>query len=214
MRATATQPTKPKFRGISHEVAAFVFPVLGVLLIPIAKSGSVRWAIVVYTVGVTAMYATSACYHRGAWSDGTRLRLQRLDHSMIMIAIAATYTPVAVAVLSRRSATILLAVVWSLAVLGIIAKVTWLHARWLGLLYLAIGWLALAYVPTLWRSVGVASFMLIVLGGLVYSLGAAVFATHRPDPAPTVFGFHEVFHALVIAAGLIFYAAIVRIVAA
>jgi hemolysin III len=214
MHATASQPVKPTLRGISHEVAAFVFPVLGALLIPFAKSASVRWAIVVYTLGVGAMYATSACYHRGDWSDGVRLRLQRLDHSMIMIAIAATYTPFAVAVLSPGSATILLAVVWSLATLGIIAKVTWLHARWLGVLYIAIGWIALAYVPTLWRGVGVASFALIVLGGLVYSVGAAVFATHRPDPAPTVFGYHEVFHALVIAAGLIFYVAIIRVISA
>jgi hemolysin III len=214
MHATASQPMKPTFRGLSHEVAAFAFPVLGALLIPIARSASVRWAVVVYTVGVTAMYATSACYHRGDWSDRTRLRLRRLDHSMIMIAIAATYTPFAVAVLDRRSATTLLAVVWSLAIFGIIAKVMWLQARWLGLLYIVIGWVALAYAPTLWRGVGVASFALIVLGGLVYSLGALVFATHRPDPVPTVFGFHEIFHALVIAAGLFFYVAIVRVISA
>lgn len=212
--ATSLHLDKPRFRGVSHEIAAFVFPILGVAAVFLAQTTSVRWAALVYTVGVTAMYTTSACYHRGHWSEVTRLRLRRLDHSMIMIAIAATYTPLAIAALDVRSATILLAVVWSLAVVGVIAQMLWLHApRWLGAaLYIAIGWTALVFLPTLWRDLGVASFSLLVLGGVVYSLGAVVYSTRRPDPAPAVFGFHEVFHALVIAAGLIFYAAIVRVV--
>ena len=191
-----------------------MFPILGVAVVFLAQTTSVRCAALVYTVGVTAMYATSACYHRGQWSEVTRLRLRRLDHSMIMIAIAATYTPLAIAALDVRSATILLAVVWSLAVVGVIAQMLWLHApRWLGAaLYIAIGWTALVFSPTLWRDLGVASFSLLFLGGVVYSLGAVVYSTRHPDPAPAVFGFHEVFHALVIAAGLIFYAAIVRVV--
>ena len=135
---------------------------------------------------------------------------------MIMVAIAATYTPIAVAALSTRSATILLTIVWSLAIIGVVVQLLWLHApRWLSAaLYIAIGWTALAFVPTLWRALGVVSFSLVVLGGIVYSLGAVVYATRRPDPAPPVFGYHEVFHALVIAAGLIFYAATLRVVLA
>jgi hemolysin III len=206
-------PTKPRFRGVSHEAAAFIFPALGAGLVLATNSASVRWALVVYSLGVSAMYATSACYHRGHWSEDTRQRLRRLDHSMIMIAIAATYTPVAVAALDRRDATIILAVIWSLAIVGIIAKLTWADApRWLGpVLYIGIGWTAIAFLPTLWRDVGVGTFLLLALGGIVYSLGAAVYATRRPDPAPGVFGFHEVFHLLVIAAGLIFYVAIARV---
>lgn len=209
-------PAKPRFRGVSHEIAAFGSPVLGLVLVAVAHTASVRWAVLVYTVGLTAMYTTSACYHRGHWSAVTRLRLRRLDHSMIMVAIAATYTPVAVAALDVRSARFLLAVVWSLAVVGIIAQVLWLHApRWLlAALYLALGWTALAFSPTLWRELGVISFSLLVLGGIVYSLGAVVYSTRRPDPSPAVFGFHEIFHALVIAAGLLFYATIVRAVLA
>jgi hemolysin III len=131
-----------------------------------------------------------------------------------MVAIAATYTPVAVAAFDGRSARVLLGVVWSLAVIGVAAQLLWLHAPrgFVAVLYIAIGWTALAFLPTLWRDLGVVSFSLVALGGIIYSAGAVVYSTRRPDPAPAVFGFHEVFHALVIAAGLCFYAAILRIV--
>jgi hemolysin III len=211
---TTLAASKPRLRGVSHEVMAFVTPVLGLVLVAIAPTTAVRWAALVYTLGVTMMYTTSAVYHRGAWSDVTRLRLRRLDHSMIMVSIAATYTPVAVAALDLHSARVLLAVVWSLAVVGVVLQMLWLHApRWLvAALYIGIGWTALAFLPTLWRELGVVSFSLLVLGGTVYSLGAVVYSRRRPDPVPAVFGFHEVFHALVITAGLVLYAAIVRIV--
>jgi hemolysin III len=212
--ADAMRLANPRLRGVSHEIAAVVSPVLGLVLFALARTTSARWAILVYTAGLTMMYATSACYHRGHWSTTARLRLRRLDHSMIMVAIAATYTPIAVVGLDLRSARVLLAVVWSLTAFGVIAQMLWLHApRWLvAALYLAIGWTALAFSPTLWRQLGAISCSLLVLGGIVYSLGAVVYSTRRPDPAPAVFGFHEVFHVLVIAAGLLFYAAIVRVV--
>ncbi|MCU1465210.1 MAG: channel protein hemolysin family [Actinomycetia bacterium] len=206
--------TKPRWRGVSHEIAAFVFPVLGAVLVFVAHTTAARWAAFVYTVGVTAMYSASAVYHRGHWTPSTQRRLRRLDHSMILVGIAATYTPVAVVGLDSRSARILLGVVWPLAAVGIVVQLLWLHApRWLVAgLYVVIGWTAVAFVPVLWRQLGVVTFALILLGGAVYSLGARVYATRRPDPNPAVFGFHEVFHALVIAAGIIFYVAIVRVV--
>jgi hemolysin III len=205
---------KPSWRGVSHEIAAFVFPVLGVVLLAIAPTASVRWAVLVYTIGLTLMYTTSACYHRGHWSAAQRVRLRRLDHAMIMVGIASTYTPVAVGALPARSARILLGVVWSLAIVGVVLQLLWMHApRWLVAgLYIAIGWTAVAFTPTLWRHLGVASFSLLVAGGVVYSLGAVVYSTRRPDPAPKTFGYHEVFHALVVAAGLLFYVAILRVV--
>jgi hemolysin III len=205
---------KPSWRGVSHEVAAFVFPVLGLVLIVVAPTTAARLAVVVYTVGVTAMYTTSAVYHRGHWSPSVRQRLRRLDHSMILVGIAATYTPIAVVGLDARSARILLGIVWPLAVIGIGVQMLWLHApRWLVAgLYVVIGWTALAFIPILWSQLGVVAFSLIVCGGIVYSLGAVVYARRRPDPVPGGFGFHEVFHALVLAAGLIFYAAIALVV--
>ncbi len=211
---TSPVTAKPRLRGVSHEVAAFGFPSLGLLLVVLAPSAAIRWSVVVYTLGLTMMYGTSATYHRGHWNDLTRVRLRKLDHAMIMVAIASTYTPVAVASLDNGSARLLLGIVWTLAVIGVGLQVFWLDApRWLvASLYLAIGWTAVAFAPTLWRHLGVASFSLLVAGGVAYSLGAVVYSTRRPDPWPAVFGFHEVFHVLVIAAGLIFYLVIVRVV--
>ena len=205
---------KPRWRGASHEVAAFVFPVLAVVVVVVAHTTAARWAALVYGAGITGMYAASACYHRGHWAPRVRRRLRRLDHSMILIGIAATYTPIAVVGLDTRSARILLGVVWPLAIAGIGVQMLWLNApRWLVAgLYVAIGWTALAFVPVLWHELGVITFALIVAGGVVYSVGARVYSARRPDPVPDVFGYHEVFHALVIAAGLIFYVAIARVV--
>jgi hemolysin III len=193
-----------------------MFPVLGGVLVAVAHTTAARWAAFAYGVGVTAMYATSAYYHRGHWSPSVRQRLRRLDHSMILVGIAATYTPIAVVGLDTRSARILLGVVWPLAVVGIIVQMLWLNApRWLVAgLYVVIGWTALAFVPVLWHELGAVTFSFIVAGGVVYSVGAGVYSARRPDPIPAVFGFHEVFHALVIAAGLIFYVAIARVIVA
>jgi hemolysin III len=212
----AAPEVKPRWRGASHAVAAIVFPVLGAVLIALADTTAARWAALTYSVGVTAMYATSACYHRGHWSPSVRRRLRRLDHSMILVGIAATYTPVAVVGLDARSARILLGVVWPLAVAGIVVQLFWLKApRWLVAgLYVVIGWTALAFVPVLWHRLGMVTFSLIICGGAVYSVGALVYSTRRPDPIPEVFGFHEVFHALVILAGLIFYVAVARVIVA
>jgi hemolysin III len=205
---------KPRWRGVSHEIAAIVFPVLGAILVVAADTPAARWSVLVYTLGVTAMYATSASYHRGHWQPTTRRRLRRLDHSMILVGIASTYTPIAVVGLDTRSARILLGIVWPLAIAGICVRMFWLTApRWLVAgLYVVIGWTAVAFVPVLWRQLGVTTFVLVLCGGLVYSAGAIVYATRRPDPVPEVFGFHEVFHALVLLAGLIFYAAVASVI--
>lgn len=205
---------KPRFRGVSHEIAAFVFPVLGAVLIAVAHTTAARISAAIYTIGVTAMYATSAVYHRGHWTPSTKQRLRRLDHSMILVGIASTYTPVAVVGLDTRSARILLGIVWPLAAIGIAVRMFWLQApRWLVAgVYVVVGWTAVVFVPVLWHELGVLTFSLIACGGIVYSIGARVYSTRRPDPWPEVFGFHEVFHTLVLLAGLIFYVAIARII--
>ena len=210
--ADAVAPVKPRLRGVSHEVAAFVFPALGLLLVLLAPAGS-HVPVAIYTVGVTAMYATSACYHRGRWSVSAKQRMRRLDHSMILIGIASTYTPIAAIGLNGSTARPLLATVWGLAAGGIVIRNVWLSApRWVvSAVYIAVGWTALAVVPALWSQLGAVTCTLLLLGGLTYSLGALVYGRRRPDPVPAVFGYHEVFHALVLLAGLIFYAAVARV---
>jgi hemolysin III len=209
-------PLKPRLRGVSHQVAAIAFPFFGLALVVIADGAAAKWSVFVYTAGLTSMYAASATYHRGHWTEPVRLRLRRLDHAMIVVAIASTYTPIAVIGLSHHSATVLLSVVWSLAVVGVVLQLLWLHApRWLvALLYIGLGWTAIAFAPTLWRDLGALTFSLLLAGGIVYSLGAVVYSTRRPDPVPEVFGYHEIFHALVITAGFLFYVAIARVVVA
>jgi hemolysin III len=213
-RVESDREVKPRWRGVSHEIAAIVFPILGAALIVVADTAAARWSLLVYTVGVTAMYAASAVYHRGHWSPAASRRLRRLDHSMILVGIASTYTPIAVVGLDTRSARILLGIIWPLAIAGIMVRLFWLNApRWLvAAVYVVVGWTAIVFVPVLWHDLGITTFVLIVCGGLVYSAGAIVYATRRPDPAPAVFGFHEVFHALVLVAGLIFYAAVASVI--
>jgi len=206
---------KPRLRGVSHQLAAFVFPALGLILVLEASTTGDKVAVAIYTAGVTAMYATSASYHRINWSPAARQRMRRLDHSMILIGIAATYTPIAAIGLNRGTATALLAVVWGLAAAGVVIRNLWLGApRWLvAAVYVGVGWTALGALPALWTQLGAVTCGLLVAGGLVYSLGALVYGRKRPDPVPAVFGYHEVFHALVLVAGLIFYAAVARVVA-
>ena len=203
---------KPRLRGVSHAVAAVVFPALGVILVLVVPARS-RVPLVIYLAGVTAMYATSACYHRGRWSVSAQKRMRRLDHSMILIGIAATYTPIAAIGLDGSTAGALLVAVWGLAAVGIVIRNVWLGApRWVvSGVYIGVGWTALAVLPALWSQLGGVTFALLVVGGLVYSLGALVYGRRRPDPVPAVFGYHEVFHALVLLAGLIFYAAVARV---
>ena len=212
----AVLPERPRLRGISHLAAAAVFPALGVALVVAARTPAGRIAAGIYTVGLTAMYATSAAYHRGRWTPTERQRLRRLDHSMILVGIAATYTPVAAVALPRRSGHILLAVVWGLAAVGIIIRNLWLGApRWVvAAVYIVVGWVAVGVLPTLWHRLGGVSFALLLLGGALYSVGAVVYSRRRPDPWPGVFGYHEVFHALVVFAGVAFYVMVLRVLVA
>ena len=208
------QLAKPRLRGVSHEIAAFVFPVMGVVAVLVARSPADRAAVAVYTVGVSALYATSACYHRVNWAPSSRRRMRRLDNSMILVAIASTYTPIAVVGLPPTTAGVLLGVVWGLAVAGMLVRNLWLSApSWvMGAFYIGVGWTAVAVLPGLWAGLGAAAFSLLVAGGLVYSAGALVLLRHWPDPVPAVFGYHEVFHALVLLAGLLFYIVVILVV--
>jgi hemolysin III len=203
---------KPRMRGVSHQYAFFVSLGSGALLVLLAATARASFATAVYAASVSALFGVSALYHRVTWSGPARRRMRRLDHAMIFLLIAGTYTPVGLLVLEGRLATVVLAVVWGGAVAGIVLELVWTRApRWLGgAVYLILGWVAVVAMPQLFARLGMAGGLLIVAGGLIYSAGAAVYALRRPDPVPAVFGYHEIFHLLVIAGVAAHFVAISR----
>jgi hemolysin III len=192
---------KPRLRGVLHQYAFFVSLASGTLLVLLAATTTASVAAAIYAASVSALFGISALYHRITWTTAARRRMRRLDHAMIFLLIAGTYTPIGLLVLEGTLATVVLAVVWGGALAGIVLELAWTRApRWLGgTVYLALGWVAVVAMPQLFARLGVAGGLLIVAGGLAYSAGAAIYALRRPDPAPAVFGYHEVFHLLVIA---------------
>jgi hemolysin III len=203
--------TKPRLRGVWHQWAFYVSLALGAALVVAAPAGQPRLAAAVYAVSVAALFGTSALYHRITWaSQAARRWMRRLDHSMIFFLIAGTYTPFALLVLDGALATVILVVVWSGALAGILMKLVWIDApkALVAILYLALGWVAVAAFPTLLDELGITGMALVAVGGLLYTAGALVYAFQRPNPAPAVFGYHEVFHALVILAAALQYAVI------
>jgi hemolysin III len=198
----------PLLRGRLHQYAAGVAAIAAIVLIALAPDARARTAAVVYGGGLCVLFGMSALYHR--WPGPVRFKplLRRLDHSAIFVFIAASYTPVGLLVLSPPLGTIILAVAWTVALGGVIMSVAWIDAPRLvqAVCYIAAGWVAVAALPQL-LAAGVAPFVLFAAGGLVYSIGACVYAAQRPDPWPRVFGFHEVFHTLVIAAAIVHFVA-------
>lgn len=209
--AEAIAAVKPKLRGVSHEWAFFVSLVLGVALIIVAKTPKATLAVAIYAVSLSALLGTSALYHRVNWKrPNVRAWMRRLDHTMIFFLIAGTYTPFALIVMHGTIATAVLVFVWVGAVAGAIVEMIWIgHPKWVSaLVYLTIGWVAAVAFPQLWDSLGPGGALLLVGGGLLYTAGAVVYAIQRPNPVPAVFGYHEVFHAFVIAAALVHFSVI------
>jgi hemolysin III len=207
----AIASVKPKLRGVSHEWAFFLSLGFGAALIVLAKTPEATLAVAIYAVSLSALFGTSALYHRVNWRrPNVRMWMRRLDHSMIFFLIAGTYTPFALIVLDGPLADAILAVVWIGAIAGAIVEMVWIHhPKWVGaLIYLALGWVAVAAFPELWSEMGVAGTMLVAAGGLLYTAGAVVYATQRPNPSPAIFGYHEVFHLLVIAAAIAHFSAV------
>jgi hemolysin III len=202
------QPLKPSLRGVFHQWACAASVPLGLLLVVVAGSARARIALTVYSVSLVALFGVSALYHRINWrSLARRDWMRRLDHSMIFVLIAGSYTPFAALVLHGPLAVAILIGVWSGAGLGVAFNLVWKDApTWLrSALYVALGWIAVAAVPQLGAAIGPLGLTLLGLGGVLYTLGAVVYALRRPDPVPTVFGYHEVFHILVIAAAALQY---------
>ncbi len=195
-------PAKPRLRGRIHEVAFFVSIPAGVALVLVAQSPLGRVVAAIYAVSLSAVFASSAAYHRGRWSPAALRRMKRLDHSLIYVLIAGSYTPVAALALHGAWSTVVLSVVWVGAAVGVVLKLVRIDGLRVatGILYLALGWFALVALPQLVRGVSPAALALMLAGGLLYTIGAIVFASRRPDPRPATFGYHELWHSFMTAA--------------
>ena len=199
----------PRLRGLLHAHAAWVAAVAAAVLIALAPTGAARVAALIYGLGLIALFTVSALYHR--WPGDPRWKpwLRRMDHSTIFVFIAASYTPVGLLVLDGTVQVVVLVSVWAGALAGVVMSLAWISApRWLqALTYLLVGWVAIVALPQLAERAGVAPLVLLAAGGGLYTLGAVVYALGRPNFWPRTFGFHEVFHALVIAAALVHFVA-------
>lgn len=203
-------PVKPRLRGKSHAVSFFIAAAAGAVLVNAAPHQTAKLACAVYAASLCLLLGVSALYHLVTWAPEPRQRMRRLDHSAIFVLIAGTYTPFAFT-LDASSARWMLGIAWTGAALGIFKALLWVHApKWIvAVLAVAVGWLAPFFAMPIYRVAGFAPVLLLGIGGVVYSLGALVYAVKRPDPWPTVFGYHEVFHALVLAAALVHFVSVV-----
>jgi hemolysin III len=202
MMAASPQLIVPRLRGVSHGIAFLIALAAATVVIVLAPAGRATVAVAIYGAGLTALFGASALYHR--WPGPARLRpvLQRVDHSTIFIFIAACDTPIALIVLHGLLVWVVLALAWTGAGAGVVLTLGTTRAprSLLAGSYLALGWITVIAVPELLSELGPAPVILLAAGGLLYSAGAAVYAAQRPDPWPRTFGFHEIFHALVILA--------------
>jgi len=201
---------KPRLRGVLHQAAFSVALVIGTLLVVSADGTRASVAASVFAGSVAAMLGMSALYHRITWSPRVRPWMRRLDHAGIYLLIAGSYTPVGLLTLSGRMRVVVLAVVWSGALLAIGLKFAWVTApKWVSVVIaIALGWVGVVAMPDVWRHAGPAAAALLAGGGLAYTAGAIVYARKRPDPVPLVFGYHELFHALTLVAVTCQYVAI------
>jgi hemolysin III len=202
---------RPRLRGVSHQLAFFTALGAGLVLVAMAASPRIATAAGIYAASLAAMFGISAAYHRGGWAPRVRLLWRRADHATIFLAIAGTYTPICLLVISGSH---LLGLVWAGALAGMLQAVLWPQAprAVATLLYLALGWLGITHWAEVREALAPGSIIFLIAGGVLYTAGAIVYARRRPDPRPTVFGYHEVFHALVIAASICHFAVVLQIV--
>jgi hemolysin III len=212
MTITATtELLVPRLRGVSHAVAFFLAVAAATVVVVLAPSGRATVAVGIYGAGLIALFGGSALYHR--WPGPARFKpvLQRIDHSTIFVFIAASYTPIALVVMHGTLAWVILAVAWTGGAAGVAFSLGWIEAPRAVIAgsYLALGWVAVIALPQLVRELRPTPLVLLAAGGLLYSAGAIVYTRQRPDPWPQTFGFHEIFHALVIGAAAAHYIAVV-----
>jgi hemolysin III len=211
--AVMTSDVRPRLRGVSHRIAFYV--ALGSGAVLVARSGDPRAmaATAIYVTLLAGMFGVSATLHRSDWGPRALGWLRRADHAMIFAFIAGTYTPLCMLGVAASAGTPLLVLAWSAAGLGILRALLWPHAPRIvsSALYLAVGWVVLAYFPEVHAALDPVAFALLVAGGVWFTVGAAVYAFRRPDPWPKVFGYHEVFHVLIILGCICHFAAVARV---
>lgn len=206
---------RPRLRGVSHLVAFFAAIVAGSVLALLADGGRETFASWVYGAALVAMFGASALYHRFPWStDAARRWARRLDHSMIFVFIAGTYTPFALLAFEGPTRWLVLAFAWGGALVGVVLNLAWIDCpRWLTAgAYLSVGWVGVLAAPQILSNVGTAGTVLVAVGGALYSIGAITYAAKRPNPFPHWFGFHEIFHLLVVAAAIVQFVAVAILV--
>jgi hemolysin III len=208
--AEGVAEVKPRLRGWLHLASAPLTLAAGVVLIALSPTAATRLGSVVYVASSVLLFSVSAIYHRGHWSARVSDVLRRLDHANIFLLIAGTYTPLGMVLLHGNDRLLMLGLAWGGAVLGILFRIFWLSApRWIYTpLYLALGWVAIFWMGDIYHAGGAAVVTLIAVGGGLYSIGAVVYATKRPNPSPRWFGFHEIFHAFTVAAFICHYIAV------
>lgn len=207
-------PLPPLLRGWVHVVFFFLSLPAAVLVVASAGSTRARMAAAVYAVGLCALFGVSATYHRLRWSGPARRRMRRMDHATIFVMIAGSYTPLCLLVLRGATASVILTVAWMGAVVGVVLASTGIAERSVfGLAcYIALGWVMVVAFPQLLRRLSAVQMGLIVVGGLLYTAGAIILGTRKPDPFPRVFGYHEVWHVMVAAAAICHYVTIFSVV--
>jgi hemolysin III len=210
-----TVELRPRLRGVSHQYAFFVSLVLGAVLVAIADGAGRRAAAGVFAAALATMFGVSALYHRITWEPRARRWMRRLDHAAIYLLIAGTYTPFALVALDGAWRWTILPLAWGGALVAIALKLAWTEApKWLSaVIGIGLGWIGVVALPQLWSHAGPLGVALLAVGGVLYTAGAVVYARERPDPVPAVFGYHEVFHAFVVAAAACQYAAVALFVA-
>jgi len=206
--------TKPLLRGWLHLLWFELSLVLGTLLLVHAHGDAPITAVAVYVASVSALFGISALYHRGNWTDAWRRRMQRLDHAMIFFLIAGTATPAFVLAVRGAVGLTCLIVIWTITLTAAAIHMTWMNGpeRLIGGMFLALGWMAGLAIPEVWIHAGALPGALMLAGGLLYTAGALSYHRRWPDPVPSIFGYHEVFHVFVCAAATCQYVAIALII--
>ena len=214
--AAAAVEQKPRLRGRLHQIAFFASIPGGVAIISVAASAASRIGATVYAVSLSGMYGASALYHRLKWSPPALVRMKRLDHSMIFVLIAGSYTPIALLVLHGAWATTILALAWAGAVAGITIKLLSIDRLRAvgGAMYIVLGWLVIAALPQIVHGLSHTGLALLFAGGVLYTSGAAVLWRRWPDPNPKWFGYHEVWHSMVVAGSVCHYVAVLLLLRA